>query len=512
METYDQEICARCAEPSPRGAAACPACGQDPRLDGRYRLLRRLGHGAVGTTFAAEREADGQPVAVKELLVRRLEDFKAHDLFTREAGVLRTLEHPAIPRYLDDFAAGEGRHLGLYLVTELIEGETLEAEMQRRRHSQREVLGIVRELCDVLAYLHGLAPPVMHRDIKPSNVMRRSADGSLVLIDFGAVRESLRGADGGSTVAGTFGYMPPEQLAGRASPASDVYALGVVLVVLMTRKAAHELLDDRNQLQWAEHLPPGLQGGPLHDLLAEVLEPDPARRLGDAAELGRRLDDIIAGRARSAPARAAARGGGGFGGRAPAAFDAVPGARGAFERLADKLGGIIEAAQRPVAPGQAEPPPPAPRKVPFGFGGKADPVGGFFRLFGILFGGIPLIIFISFLGGGMPFPFSLLPLVFVAIGGTLGAVGFVRIARAKRLFRDGETAPAIVTESWLNTSLKVNGRSPWKVVFRYETPDGKVHEGTVSRFRIPPELRMPGAQVFALYDPKEPSRATMWPL
>jgi hypothetical protein len=506
MEIRDSEICAACASSAPRHAEACPSCGVDPRLDGRYRLLARLGHGAVGTTYAAEREADGLRVAIKELLVRRLEDFKAHDLFTREAGVLRTLSHHAIPRYLDDFAAGEGRHLGLYLVTELIDGETLEAEATRRRLSQREVLGIARELCDVLAYLHGLAPPVVHRDLKPSNIMRRREDGSLVLIDFGAVREVVRGADGGSTVAGTFGFMPPEQLAGRASPASDVYALGVLIVALMTRKSPQALLDDRNQLGWSAHIPPG----PLHDLLGEVLEPDPSRRLGDAAELGRRLDDLIAGRAKPAAtpphdAPAPARGGGGFGRMAASV------ARGGLEGLAAKLQGLLGGGQ-PFAPGVAEPPPPAPRKVKFGFGGRVDPIGSFFRLFGLLFGGIPLLVTIGFLGGGMPSQVALIPLLFAAIGGILGTIGFVRIARAKRLFRDGAAAPAIVTDAWLNTSLRVNGRSPWKITFRYETPDGQVHEVTASRFRIAPELRMPGARVFALYDPKNPTRATLWPL
>lgn len=502
------ELCARCGATSPRHATTCPACGEDPRLDGRYRLLARLGHGAVGTTFAAERESDGQRVAVKELLVRRLEDFKAHDLFTREAAVLRALDHHAIPRYFDDFAAGEGRHLGLYLVTELIDGVTLEHEMKSRRHSQQDVLAIVRELCDVLTYLHGLAPPVVHRDIKPSNVMRRHADGRLVLIDFGSVKESVRTPGDGSTVAGTFGYMPPEQLAGRAGPGSDIYALGVLCVALLTRKAPHELTDDQNRLQWREHI----ASEPLRDLLTDMLEPDPSRRLADAAEVARRLDDIIAGRAvprpRAGGAGPAAAGGDLFG-RTPAGNALAEALQGQLGTLARRFGIDLAHGMVPAQPGVADPPPPAPRALPSGFAGRADPVASFFRFFGVLFGGIPLVMFFTLIGTD---PAALFMLLFIVIGGTLGTIGFVRVARVKRLFRDGEPAPALVTDAWLDTSLKVNGRSPHKIVFQYETPDGQVREAKVSRFKVAPELRVPGARVFALYDRNDPARATLWPL
>lgn len=490
-------LCASCGGATSTVLASCEACGKDWRLDGRYRLVRRLGHGAWGTTFEAVRIADGERLAIKELLVRRLEDFKTHDLFKREASILEMLEHRGIPRYVDDFAAGEGRHLGLYLVTELIDGVTLEQEMKGRRHSQQEVVAIARELCEILSYLHGLAPPVVHRDIKPSNVMRRRADQSLVLIDFGAVKESLRAADdGGSTVAGTFGFMPPEQLAGRASPASDLYALGVLIVALTTREPVANLLDDANRLRWEDHLPRGtpLSDG-LRDILTDVLERDPNKRLADAGELARRLDELLAGRYRVESRGAVA---------SPNALELV--ARLLPGRLGDMLSQLGEA----VAPGVADPPPPAPRKVSFGFGGRTDPIGSFFRLFGVLFGGIPTIVLFSIIREAGP-P-SLFLLLFTLVGGTLATVGFTRIARAKRLFQHGEAVEATVTESWLDTRLRVNGRSPHRVTFRYRTPDGAEREGSVSRFKIRPDLRVPGARVYALYDPKKPSRVTMWPI
>lgn len=495
-DRIDTVLCARCGESTAPGY--CSACGGDTRLDGRYHLLRRLGHGASGTTFEARRIAGGLRVAIKELLVRRLEDFKTHDLFTREAKVLESLAHPGIPRYYDDFSAGEGRQLGLYLVTELIEGLTLEEEQKLHRHTQEEVVRIGLEVAKILAYLHAFAPPVVHRDLKPSNIMRRRGDAGLVVIDFGAVKESLREA-GGSTVAGTFGFMPPEQLAGRATPATDLYALGVTMVVLMTRRPVGELVDDQNRLQWEAALPSGtpLADG-LRDILRDVLEPDLAKRLADASELARRFEALLEGRyeirGRGSPNKAAI----------PKAFlDMLPGG---FGHLFESL------QQAGIQPGTAEAPPPTPRKVPWGMVGRADPIAGFFRMFGVLFGGFPLIVLIGLLASGIPDPAMLFIGLFPAIGGTLAAIGFTRASRLKRLYRHGRAVEAVVTEVDIDTRLKVNGRSPYRATFRYKTPDGVTRETSASRMRMRPDLRVPGARVWALYDEARPDRATLWPI
>jgi hypothetical protein len=484
-------ICARC------GASTlvepCSECHADPRLNG-YTLCKRLGHGASGTTYEAFRVSDGARVAIKELLVRRLEDFKTHDLFEREAAVLETLSHPGIPRYYDDFVAGEGRQTGLYLVTELIDGLTLEEEQRLHRHTQEEVVRIGLDLARILTYLHGLAPPVVHRDLKPSNVMRRKGDGGLVLIDFGAVKESLREA-GGSTVAGTFGFMPPEQLAGRATPATDLYALGVTMVVLLTRRAVGELVDDQNRLQWEAALP---QGTPLADglrhILRDVLEPDLSKRLADPSELARRFEALLEGRYQpTTPARP----------QLPASFlDMLPGGFGQLFESLQQVG---------IRPGVAEPPPPTPREVRWGLVGRADPLAGFFRWFGVLFGGIPLIVLIGLLASGVGGELAFVGF-FPAVGGTLATIGFVRAARFKRLYRHGRAVDAVVTHADLDTSIKINGRSPYRLSFQYRTPDGVTREGRASRMRVRPDLRLPGARVFALYDERAPERATLWPV
>jgi serine/threonine protein kinase len=279
-------LCARCNHAFP-AAPTCPDCGADPYLRGpaeAYRLEAVIGQGGLGTTYRATRLRDGLPVAVKELPLRAVERAKLLELFEREAQTLRQLRHPGIPAYHDHFTDGHGKHLVLCLVQALIPGQTLAQESQSRRYNEAEVWQVVAEVCDILIYLHGLSPPVIHRDLKPANVMRH-ADGHLVLIDFGAVRDSLKGPQGGSTVAGTFGFMPPEQFAGVATPATDLYALGALALSLLTRRDPSSLLDHRHRLQWRDAVSLSPQGVAL---LSDLLEPDHTRRLQRASNVRER--------------------------------------------------------------------------------------------------------------------------------------------------------------------------------------------------------------------------------
>jgi hypothetical protein len=227
--------------------------------------------------------------------LRRADTPKARELFAREARVLRQLDHPRIPRHLDDFVTGRGKHAALVLVEELVPGEDLAHEVEGHRHTEAEVLAILEDLLPILAYLHGLSPPVVHRDVKPRNVMRRP-DGSLVLLDFGAVRDAAVDPElGGSTVAGTFGYMAPEQFRGDASPASDLYGAGALAVALLTRREPHRMADPSGRVHWREW---ANVSAPFADLLDRLLEPDESRRPSSAAAA---LDDVRRVRRGEAP-------------------------------------------------------------------------------------------------------------------------------------------------------------------------------------------------------------------
>ena len=261
-------ICAACGETT--SARPCGACGRDPLLADTWQLDGVLGRGATGVTFRAS--GRGETVAIKELPVGRGLDAKTQELFEREARVLGELRHPRIPRLLDFFAAGTGPGRALYLVQELVEGPTLAEELASRRFSEDEVVARIRELAGVLAHLHELSPPVVHRDLKPQNVIC-SAEG-LVLIDFGSVRDVLKDL-GGSTVAGTFGYMAPELFAGDAGPGADVYALGATAVAMLTRRDPQTLLGRDRRLHWQMH---ASVSPPTAAWIERMLAEEPAER------------------------------------------------------------------------------------------------------------------------------------------------------------------------------------------------------------------------------------------
>jgi serine/threonine protein kinase len=203
--------------------------------DGRYAITGLLGEGSQGQTLEALDKRDGRLVAIKRFQVKGARSWKDVELAEREARVLSRLSHPLLPAAIEHFEEDGA----LYLVMDRIEGETV-AELGHV--PEHDVVAFLYDAAEVLDYLHGRAPPLIHRDIKPGNVIRRAGskthdqdDGRprYVLVDFGSVRDTMK-PKGGSTVVGTFGYMAPEQLQGRALPATDVYAAGATALHMLT--------------------------------------------------------------------------------------------------------------------------------------------------------------------------------------------------------------------------------------------------------------------------------------
>ncbi|MEL6343060.1 MAG: thioredoxin domain-containing protein [Myxococcota bacterium] len=278
-------ICAACGEHS-SSENICSVCGQPPLLKGRFRLEQILGRGGIGTTYAAVNVNTGKLLAIKEVALRRVSDEKARQLLEREAAVLRQLNHRAIPRCEDSFIEGTGKHRAMYIVQERIDGQTLAEEMKTRRYRPDEVLDIAEELLQVVDYLQSLSPPVIHRDIKPANVMRRRSNNALVLIDFGSVRDALKDPDlGGSTVAGTFGFMAPEQLMGDADPRSDLYGIGALMVNMLAQQDPQRMMS-LNGLDWKPHI---RVHPALEQFLETMLASDPNDRPKDASAAQRLL-------------------------------------------------------------------------------------------------------------------------------------------------------------------------------------------------------------------------------
>ena len=207
-------------------------------LQDRYLILGILGSGGMSSVYKG-RDLHfpnvTKLVAVKEML-NLASDPTMHEMvvrnFEREADLLATLSHPAIPRIFDYFS----QESSSYLVMEFIEGKDLEAILRESEDflSEEQAVTWALQLCEVLSYLHNQKPqPVIFRDMKPSNVMIDNHN-HIRLIDFGIARVFQPGQKG--TMIGTEGYSPPEQYRGEASPAGDIYALGATLHHLLTRR------------------------------------------------------------------------------------------------------------------------------------------------------------------------------------------------------------------------------------------------------------------------------------
>src|SRR6185437_10845291 len=154
---------------------------------------------------------------------------KEIDAVEREAKTLAQLSHPRIPRFLRSFTEGSGVGLRLYLAAEHVAGEPLSARIARGPLGESEARHIAKQVLEVLAFLHGQRPALVHRDVKPDNLILRP-DGTVALVDFGTARALSGTRTFGSTLVGTFGYIPPEQLGGTVGPSSDLYALGTTLL------------------------------------------------------------------------------------------------------------------------------------------------------------------------------------------------------------------------------------------------------------------------------------------
>ncbi|MBI4953482.1 MAG: serine/threonine protein kinase [Myxococcales bacterium] len=246
--------------------------------DGRYVVTGLLGEGSQGATLEAVDKRDGRLVAIKRFEVKGARSWKEVELAEREARVLESLAHPALPAHIEHFEEGGA----LCLVMEKIEGQRLDDLHARGALDAAEVLRFLGQASEVLGYLHGRSPPIVHRDVKPGNFVRRP-DGRYVLVDFGSVRDSLK-PKGGSTVVGTFGYMAPEQLQGRALPVTDVYGLGATALALLTGVEPESLPHKGLSIDVAASLA-GCAEPAFARALEAMLRPDPDERASDLPAL-----------------------------------------------------------------------------------------------------------------------------------------------------------------------------------------------------------------------------------
>ncbi|NJO29493.1 MAG: serine/threonine protein kinase [Richelia sp. SL_2_1] len=234
-----------------------PPISADTVLQNRYKIIKILGQGGFGRTYLAEDQRRfNELCAIKELIPNATGTSaweKAQELFAREAAILYQIKHPQIPQFREKFEQDQR----LFLVQDYVEGKTYYDLLAERKtvggaFTEAEVLRLMRSLLPVLDYIHGKG--IIHRDISPDNIIMRESDKLPVLIDFGVVKELATRLRSRSTTPETYvgkpGYCPSEQIqTGQAYPSSDLYALAVSAIVLLTGKEPTELFDD-NLLSW----------------------------------------------------------------------------------------------------------------------------------------------------------------------------------------------------------------------------------------------------------------------
>jgi serine/threonine protein kinase, bacterial len=234
-------------------------------INGRYQILHPLQEGGFGHTFLAE---DTQLPSRRRCVIKQLKPIQHNpefykliqERFQREAAIQETLGEVCqqIPTLYAYFS--ENDHF--YLVEEWVDGDTLRQQMAATgKFSEATVRELLNQLLPIIETVHQYQ--IIHRDIKPDNIILRKRDGKPVLIDFGAVKESMatvinsQGQTARSIVIGTAGYMAPEQSAGRPVYSSDLYSLGLTAIYLLTGKTPAELNTDpiSGRMDWRSQAP-----------------------------------------------------------------------------------------------------------------------------------------------------------------------------------------------------------------------------------------------------------------
>jgi tRNA A-37 threonylcarbamoyl transferase component Bud32 len=282
--------------PMPAGAAP----GTTVRYFGDYELLEEIARGGMGVVYKARQKSLNRVVALKMILAGQLASTDDVHRFHTEAEAAANLDHPGIvPIY--EVGAFEGQH---YFSMGYVEGESVAARIAGGPLPPRQAADLVKAVADAVHYAHQHG--VIHRDLKPANILLDSA-GRPRVTDFGLAKRVEAGSQVTTTgqILGTPSYMPPEQAAGKASqivPASDVYALGAVLYVLLTGRPpfyAANPLDTLLQVLEQEAISPR-QLNPdvprdLETIVLKCLEKSPQRRYTTAQELAQELGRYLAG-------------------------------------------------------------------------------------------------------------------------------------------------------------------------------------------------------------------------
>lgn len=257
-------------------------------VNGRYRILHKVGQGGMSAVYLALDERAGGQWAVKEVRRAGVSDSRAVEQgMIAEKNILKRLNHTNLP-HIVDVIENEERFL---IVMDYIQGHSLKELLDEAgAFAQEDVVRWGKQMCNVLAYLHAQDPPIIYRDLKPANIMLKP-DGDIKLIDFGTAREYKTGSPEDTINIGTIGYAAPEQYGGmgQSDARTDIYCLGVTLYQLATGKNPCEppylILPIR---QWN----PGLSAE-LEKIILTCIRHDPADRYQSCGEVFKALENCL---------------------------------------------------------------------------------------------------------------------------------------------------------------------------------------------------------------------------
>lgn len=253
-------------------------------IDGRYKILRKLGEGGMSIVYLAVNEKVNKHWAIKEVKKEGVENFETvHQRLLTEADILKRLHHPNLPDIVDIIENEET----FLLVMDYIEGRQLESIVQEYGPQNEEtVVNWGKQLCDVLSYLHSQNPPIIYRDMKPANVMLQK-DGKVVLIDFGTAREFKESQAEDTLCLGTCGYAAPEQYKGQGQSdiRTDIYCLGVTLYYLLT---GHNPICKPYEIYPIRYWNTNLSSG-LEMIILKCTRKNPSKRYQSCEELQQEL-------------------------------------------------------------------------------------------------------------------------------------------------------------------------------------------------------------------------------
>ncbi len=264
-------------------------------LQQRYRIDKQIGQGGMGAVYVATDERFGSTVAIKETLCM---DENFRKAIEREARLLNSLKHSALPRVSDHFVEDDGQ----FLVMEFIDGDDL-ATIIERGHAEfalADVLKWADQLLDALEYLHTQSVPVIHRDIKPQN-LKITSRGDVILLDFGLAKGNPTDAGHQTAAKSIFGYSRNyaslEQIQGTGTdPRSDLYSLAATLYHLMTGHAPEDALtramavlsQKADPLVPANHIQPKIPDG-VAGVVHKALDLNASERPASATEMRQML-------------------------------------------------------------------------------------------------------------------------------------------------------------------------------------------------------------------------------